>query len=96
MTEPAPDRIERMRAALTVALNPASLEIQDDSHLHAGHRGAREGKGHYTVQVVAAQFSGLRPLQRHQLVYKALADLMHSDIHALAIVALAPEEFSAS
>ena len=93
MTALQSERIGRIRTALA-ALEPSSVEVQDDSHLHAGHLGAREGKGHYTVRIVATQFSGLRPLQRHQLVYKALADLMQTDIHALAIVALAPDEFS--
>ena len=79
---------------LTSALAPTELELIDDSHLHVGHAGAREGKGHYTVRLVSEQFSGLRPLQRHQLVYKALADMMHTDIHALAIVALAPNELA--
>jgi BolA protein len=85
-------RIERMRSQLNSALSPTELELIDDSHLHAGHAGARDGRGHYTVRIVAPQFSGLRPLQRHQLVYKALADMMLTDIHALAIVALAPDE----
>lgn len=78
---------------LEAALSPSELEIIDDSPLHAGHAGARDGRGHYSVRIVAEQFSGLRPLQRHQLVYKALADMMQTDIHALAIVALAPNEF---
>jgi BolA family transcriptional regulator, general stress-responsive regulator len=92
MTTQVSGRIERMRTSLNAALNPSELEIIDDSHLHAGHVGARDGKGHYSVRIVASQFSGLRPLQRHQLVYKALADMMHTDIHALAIVASAPNE----
>ncbi len=92
MTDSVSLRIERMRAQLTSSLTPSELEIIDDSHLHAGHAGARDGKGHYTVRLVAAQFAGRRPLERHQLVYQALADMMQSDIHALAIVALAPDE----
>ena len=87
-------RIARMRVQIATALKPTELEIIDDSHLHAGHAGAREGKGHYSVRIVSGEFTGLRPLQRHQLVYKALADMMHTDIHALAIVALAPNELS--
>ena len=81
-----------MREQLSAALAPVELEIIDDSEQHAGHAGARDGRGHYTVRIVAEQFSGLRPLQRHQLVYKALAEMMQTDIHALAIVALAPTE----
>jgi len=85
-------RIERMRAQLSVALQPTELEIDDDSHHHVGHAGARDGKGHYNVRIVAACFAGLRPMPRHQLVYRALADMMQTDIHALSIVALAPNE----
>lgn len=86
------ERIDRIKHALTVALSPTELEVTDDSHLHAGHVGARDGKGHYTVHITAEQFSGMRPLARHQLVYKALADMMQTEIHALAIVAVAPNE----
>ena len=71
---------------------PSELEVVDDSHLHAGHAGARDGKGHYTVRIVSARFGGLRPIARHQLVYQAVADMMHTEIHALSIVALAPGE----
>jgi len=85
-------RIERMRTQIAAQLQPAAIEIVDDSHLHAGHAGAREGKGHYSVRIVAACFAGLRPMARHQLVYRAVADMMHTDIHALSIVALAPDE----
>ncbi len=72
-------------------LQPERLEVQDDSHQHAGHAGAREG-GHYTVQIVAACFTGLPRLKRHRLVYDALGPLAARRIHALAIVALAPGE----
>lgn len=85
-------RSERIHLQLTQALQPDVLEIVDDSHLHAGHEGARDGKGHFSVRVVAAAFKGLRPMARHQLVYRAVAELMHTDIHALSIVALAPDE----
>lgn len=85
-------RIARMRTQLSAGLLPTALDITDDSHLHAGHAGARDGKGHYSVRIVAACFAGLRPMARHQLVYRAVADMMHTDIHALSIVALAPDE----
>ena len=87
-------RIERIREQLIRALTPTELEVVDDSHLHAGHAGAREGKGHYTVRIVSNRFAKLRPIARHQLVYQAVADMMHTDIHALSIVALAPNEGS--
>jgi BolA protein len=85
------DRILRIRLALE-ALSPRVLEIRDDSHKHAGHAGARDGRGHFSVQLVSAQFEGLPPLRRHRLVYDALGALMQTDIHALAIQARTPSE----
>jgi len=85
-------RIERIRAALQQKLEPFAVEIIDDSHLHAGHAGARDGRGHYTVRVVARCFEGLRPLARHRVVYAALGDMMDTDIHALVIEAVTPGE----
>jgi BolA protein len=87
---PPAGRTERLRAALSGALRPRSLEIRDDSALHAGHAGAREG-GHFHVAIVAECFRGLAPLARHRLVYDAVAGLMGRDIHALSIDARAPE-----
>jgi BolA family transcriptional regulator, general stress-responsive regulator len=85
-------RIERMRDLLLDALEPELLEIEDESHLHAGHAGARDGRGHFRVMVVANVFSGQPPLRRHRLVYQALGKLMETDIHALVIQAFAPGE----
>lgn len=80
---------ERLRAALT----PDSLEITDDSAAHAGHAGARAGGGHFTIRIVSAAFTGKTLIQRHRLVYDALADLMHREIHALSIpLAISPTE----
>ncbi len=87
-------RIERIRECLTIALNPERLEIEDESHLHAGHAGAREGKGHFRVTVVASQFTNLSLIKRHKLIYEAIGDMMHTDIHALSIVAHTPAEES--
>jgi BolA family transcriptional regulator, general stress-responsive regulator len=77
--------------ALRAALQPLALEVQDDSHLHAGHAGAREGR-HYTVRITAAAFTGRTRVARHRLVYDALSTLMPRGIHALAIVARAPDD----
>jgi BolA family transcriptional regulator, general stress-responsive regulator len=85
-------RVEKIRARLDAALQPSTVDVTDDSHLHVGHAGARDGKGHYSVRIVADCFTGLRPMARHQLIYRAVADMMHTDIHALSIVALAPDE----
>ena len=91
----SPDaRVARIRSLLEAALAPSQLEVGDDSHLHAGHPGAASGGGHYRVKIVSEQFEGLRLVMRHRLVYDAVQGMMHSDIHALAITALAPSELS--
>lgn len=88
----ASHRAEHIRARLQQALHAELVQLTDDSHLHAGHAGAREGKGHFRVRIVAEDFAGLKPLQRHQLVYRSLGELMSTDIHALSIIALTPQE----
>jgi BolA protein len=80
-----------IRVALEQALAPLSVEVVDDSARHAGHAGAREG-GHYRVTVVAPAFAGRPQLERHRMVYSALAPLMGRGIHALSIIAHAPNE----
>ena len=89
-------RLERIRAQLAAALPGAAIQLIDDSHQHAGHAGARDGRGHFRVHVVSGAFVGLRPLQRHQLVYRALDELMRTDIPALSITAVTPEEEKAT
>lgn len=84
-------RIERIRDALA-ALQPVTLDVIDDSHKHAGHEGARDGRGHFTVRIVSPVFAGKAPLARHRAVYAALGEMMQTDIHALAIEAKAPGE----
>ena len=79
----------QIESRLQAALGPESLEVQDDSHLHAGHAGAREGR-HFTVRMVSSRFEGLSRLARHRLVYDALGALAGQGIHALAIEARAP------
>ncbi|HEY6642928.1 BolA family protein [Povalibacter sp.] len=86
------NRAERICAQLRSALHTDAVELIDDSHLHAGHAGARDGRGHFRVRVVSTDFEGLRTVQRHQLVYRSLGDLMHTDIHALGIAAVTPAE----
>jgi BolA protein len=81
-----------IRAALSRELSPQQLEITDESHLHAGHAGARDGRGHFRVRVVADAFNGQSKIKRHQLVYQAVGSLMETDIHALSVAALTPEE----
>jgi BolA protein len=89
------ERVEKIRRALSMGLAPVSLEIRDDSAQHAGHAGAREG-GHFSVIVVSEQFAGRTRMQRHQLVYAAVAELLRTDIHALSIQARTPQEQSRS
>ena len=83
-----------IRARLQAALDPTQLQVEDDSHLHAGHSGARDG-AHYTVRLTSARFSGLSRVARHRLVYDSLGSLSAQGVHALAIVALSPEDANA-
>ena len=82
---------QRLQEVLQQALVPSALEVQDDSHLHAGHAGAREGR-HFTVRIVSAAFDGLTRAARHRLVYDAARSLIAEGIHALAIDARTPAE----
>ena len=82
--------IEEIRQRLAI-LEPISVEIQDDSHLHAGHAGS-SGGGHFSLTIVSSQFSGKSRIMRHRAIYQALNDLIPSDIHAVSIRAYAPEE----
>jgi BolA protein len=84
------NRVERIRQALQEALDPELLEVKDDSHRHAGHEGARDGRGHFKVHVVSAAFEGKLPLARHRAVYAALGTMMETEIHALSIRAETP------
>ncbi|HNR92055.1 MAG TPA: BolA family protein [Dokdonella sp.] len=85
-------RVELIRRRLVEHFAPSLLEVDDDSHRHAGHAGARDGRGHFSVRLVSEAFSGMAPLARHRAVYGALGALMQTDIHALAIDARAPGE----
>jgi BolA family transcriptional regulator, general stress-responsive regulator len=80
-----------LEARLQAALAPQALAVADDSHLHAGHAGAREGR-HFSVRVTSARFAGLSRLARHRLVYDALGPLAGLGIHALALQTKAPGE----
>ena len=86
------DRVAAIEATLTEAFSPTRLLVKDQSHLHAGHPGANDGRGHYHVSIVSEAFSGKRPLERHRMVFDALGTMMETDIHALRIHASAPDE----
>ena len=81
-----------IRERLTSALHPDALEVIDESHLHAGHAGARSGGGHYAVTIVSPRFRGENMVARHRMVYEALGDAVGSEIHALSITAHSPDE----
>ncbi|MEE8428462.1 MAG: BolA family protein [Gammaproteobacteria bacterium] len=88
--------MEMIRERLEQALRPESLEITDASAKHAGHAGAQSGGGHFIVRIVSQMFEGKAPIQRHRLVYDAIGDAMHKEIHALSITAKTPAEASAN
>lgn len=83
-------RMVRMRELLTAAFAPESLLVTDDSHRHVGHAGARDGRGHFTVEIVSDAFAGMAPLARHRAIYAALGEMMTTDIHALSMRANTP------
>ncbi len=84
------DTAELLRQRLAV-LQPQSIAIEDESHRHAGHAGAKEG-GHYKLEIVAGIFAGKNTVARHRLIYDAAGDLMRGKIHALGIHASTPDE----
>ncbi|WP_050466823.1 BolA family protein [Herbaspirillum chlorophenolicum] len=88
----ADTRPERIRERLIATFSPSQCLVEDESALHAGHAGAASGGGHYRVRLVSNLFEGKNRVNRHRLVYDCLSDLMQQEIHALAIVALAPSE----
>jgi BolA protein len=81
-----------MRSLLD-ALDPISLDIIDESHKHAGHAGARDGGGHYVLNIVSMQFAGKNTVARHRMIYSALQPMMKLEIHALTIQAQTPDEY---
>lgn len=86
------DRIERIRTALSTHLETDQISIRDDGHKHIGHEGWKSGLGHFYITIRSPRFTGVKPLERHRLVYEALGSLMQTDIHAVQIRALAPGE----
>lgn len=83
--------VEALRERMAV-LDPLRLDIIDESHLHAGHAGARDGGGHFRMTIVSLRFNGRPTMERHRLVYDAAGDLMKKAVHALSITAKAPDE----
>jgi BolA protein len=87
------DRIAGMRGLLERRFEPEHLEIDDQSAAHVGHAGAAEGGGHFRVLLVSAAFRGRDLLSRQRAVYDALGDAVGTDIHALSLRTLTPEEW---
>jgi BolA protein len=90
------ERVALIRSRLEAVFQPDELEIIDDSRRHAGHAGARDGRGHFNVRISSRQFSGKRTVERHRMVYAALGSLMQTDIHALGVIAVSPDESQSS
>ena len=88
----AANRAEMIKTVLEETFSPVKIEILDESHKHAGHVGARSGKGHFKLTIISKRFEGLPLIQRQKLVYRALANLMETDIHALSMSTLTPRE----
>lgn len=86
------ERVDTIELLLRDSFSPIELLVKDQSHLHAGHAGAKEGKGHFDVTIVSEKFDGVNRIGRHRLVYDALGEFMESDVHALRINAFSPAE----
>jgi len=85
-------RVTLIENRLRETFTPQKIQVRDDSRLHAGHEGAKSGGGHFAVTIVSPAFQGKNPVQRHQMIYQALGDMMKKEIHALSIQAFTPEE----
>lgn len=84
--------MEHIRERLLETFTPLECQLEDESALHAGHAGAASGGGHFRLRIISTQFEKQSRIKRHRLVYDCLDDMMHTEIHALAITALAPSE----
>lgn len=90
------ERVALIRSRLEAAFDPDELDVVDDSRRHVGHAGARDGRGHFRVRILSRRFAGKRTIERHRMVYAALGPLMQTDIHALGLVALSPDDSESS
>ena len=86
------ERCNQIERILSETFTPSKLLVRDQTHLHAGHAGARDGKGHFAVDIVSEVFANSSRLERHRLIFDALGDMMDRDIHALTITAQTPNE----
>lgn len=86
------NRVARIETILRDTFSPTYMLVKDQSHLHAGHAGAQDGKGHYDVTIISEAFEGKRPLARHRMIFEALGTMMDTEIHALRIDARVPQD----
>ena len=86
------ERKKEITRLLTKAFTPEILGVEDESYLHEGHAGAKDGRGHFRVLIIAEIFEGKTMIERHRLIYRVLDDMMRLDIHALAIDVWSPDE----
>ena len=84
--------MQLIRDRLENAFSPDSIQVEDEGHKHVGHEGAKDGRGHFRVRIVSNAFRDLTLLQRHRAVYRAMGEMMQTDIHALIIEACTPDE----
>lgn len=84
-SSPNAERVEAIRERLQATFSPAELQVLDESHLHVGHPGARDGRGHFRVRIRSESLAGASRIEAHRAIYAALGELMTTDIHALAI-----------
>ena len=87
------DRLRWIENTLRDTFTPLHLRVEDESARHVGHAGAASGGGHFRVLIVSESFRGQDPVSRHGAVYRALGAAMKSEIHALALRTLTPEEW---
>ena len=85
-------RAQIIEELLIEVFSPTEILVKDQSHLHAGHAGAKDGKGHFDVRLVSSRFDGLSRINRHRMVYDALSSYIQSDVHALRIKAISPTD----
>lgn len=89
------ERSDRIEALLRERLDVVHVAVEDESHRHAGHPGAREGGGHFDATIVSPQFEGLSRVAAQRVVYAALAEEMQREIHALALRLFTPSQWAA-
>jgi BolA protein len=86
---------EKIERKMKEALGAVHVEVIDESWKHAGHAGAASGGGHFILRVVSERFEGVPLIERNRMVFRALEEEMGSEIHALVINALTPQEWGA-